>query len=404
MNGTLHIVGAGLAGLAAGVAAAKAGTRVVLHEAAGHAGGRCRSFRDEKLDRVIDNGSHLVLGANRTALAYAQATGGLEAMVPTEARFPFVDLASGFRWTVTPKAMPAGIGEILRALGLPWIGRDETVASRLGASRSFTRFWQPMCEAIMNTAPAEASARMFAWTMRRALLGGTSALVPWTFPLGLSAALVAPALATLGSFGAEVHFRRRLIAVTGEALSFDTATVALGPHDKVILALPPWTIETLLPGLSGPMPTRPIVNAHFRLEQAAELPGDSHFLGLVNAAGHWLFTRGDVLSITVSAADGLAERSNDDIAALLWDEAARAIGLPASAPPPFRIMKEKRATLAHDRATIARRPGHLTPYPNYLLAGDWLASPWPCTIEAAIASGLGAARLALGRPRLTFAQ
>ncbi|TAN59318.1 MAG: FAD-dependent oxidoreductase, partial [Magnetospirillum sp.] len=92
MSGTLHIVGAGLAGLAAAVAAAKAGTRVVMHEAAGHAGGRCRSFRDEKLDRVIDNGSHLVLGANRTTLAYAQAIGGLEAMVAAEPCFPFVDL------------------------------------------------------------------------------------------------------------------------------------------------------------------------------------------------------------------------------------------------------------------------------------------------------------------------
>lgn len=404
MNGTLHIVGAGLAGLAAAIAAAKAGTRVIIHEAAGHAGGRCRSFKDEKLDRVIDNGSHLVLGANRTALAYAQAVGGLEAMIAVDPAFPFVDIATGARWTVTPKQLPAGIGEILRALGLPWTGKTETVASRLGASRSFTRFWQPMCEAIMNTAPDEASARMFGWTMRRALLGGSSALKPWTFPMGLSAALVAPALATLALFGAEVHFRRRLIAASAQSLTFDFGVIPLGPEDKVILALPPWALASVLPGMIDDMPTRPIVNAHFRLDYPVVLPGESHFLGLVNAAGHWLFARGDVLSITVSAADGLAERSNDDIAALLWDEAARAMGIPACSPPPFRIMKERRATLAHDHATIGRRPGHTTLYPNLLLAGDWLASPWPCTIEAAIASGLEAARLALGRSRLSFTQ
>lgn len=402
MKGTLHIVGAGLAGLAAAIAAAKAGTRVALHEAAGHAGGRCRSFRDEKLDRVIDNGSHLVLGANRTTLAYAQATGGLEAMTAAEPRFPFVDLATGARWTVSPKRLPAGIGEILSALGLPWVRRHETVASRLGRSRSFTRLWQPMCESIMNTAPEEASAHMFAWIMRKALLGGASALTPWTFPLGLSAALVAPALATLGSFGAEVHFRRRLQAVTPEALTFDATEIHLSPEDRVILALPPWGLSAVLPEVSVELATRPIVNAHFRLEQPPVLPGESHFLGMVNTIGHWLFLRDDVLSITVSAADTLVERPNEDIAALLWDEAARAIGLPSAPVPLARIMKERRATLAHDEATIAHRPGPKTIFPTVFLAGDWIESPWPCTIEAAISSGLAAARLATERPTLAF--
>ena len=404
MTGTLHVVGAGLAGLAAAVAAVRSGSRVVLHEAAGHAGGRCRSFRDEKLDRVIDNGSHLVLGANRTTLAYAQATGGIEAMVAVAPCFPFVDLTSGARWTVSPTRLPAGIGEILSALGLPWTWASETVASRLGRSRSFTRLWQPMCEAIMNTAPTDASARMFAWTMRRALLGGSRALTPWTFPLGLSAALVEPALATLGSFGAEVHFRRRLLAATQEALTFDTAEIRLAPADRVILALPPWALASVWPEVHPDMPTRPIVNAHFRLDRPPLLPGGSHFLGLVNAVGHWLFVRGDVLSVTVSTAGALTEQSNDQIAARLWDEVARAIGLPPTPVPVTRIMKERRATLAHDEATIARRPDPRTHFPTMFLAGDWIESPWPCTIEAAISSGLGAARLATGCPALTFDQ
>ncbi|CAA7613887.1 FAD-dependent oxidoreductase [Magnetospirillum sp. SS-4] len=404
MTGTLHIVGAGLAGLAAAVAAARAGSRVVMHEAAGHAGGRCRSFRDDRLERVIDNGSHLVLGANRVTLAYAAATGGLEAMQAAPPCFPFMDMASGARWMVTPDRLPAGIGEIVSALGMPWVSRHQTVAGRLGRSPSFARLWLPLCEAILNTSPDEASARMFAWTMRRALLGGSAALIPWTFPLGLSAALVAPALATLGMFGAEINFRRRLLTVSQDSLGFDDATVSLAPEDRVILALPPWNLEGILPGLGRDMPTRPIVNAHFRLDRPAVLPGESHFLGLANAAGHWLFTRGDVLSVTVSAAGRLAECANDDIAALLWAEASRAIGQPAAAVPPFRIMKERRATLAHDALTIARRPGPSTPYPAITLAGDWIASPWPCTIEAAISSGLGAARLALGRKTLAFAR
>ncbi len=400
--GTLHVVGAGLAGLAAGVVAARAGVRVVVHEAAGHAGGRCRSFLDERLGRVIDNGSHLVLGANRTALAYARATGGIEAMVAAPAAFPFVDLVTGKSWTVSPKRLPAGIGEILKALGLPWTGKAETVAGRLGGTPSFTRLWLPMCEAIMNTAPDEASARMFAWTMRKALLGGSDALTPWIFPAGLSAALVAPALATLSLFGAEIHFRRRLKAVENHALVFDDAEVPLKSADRVILALPPWVAASLLPGLVPDLPTRPIVNAHFRCAQPVELPHGSHFLGLVNASGHWLFARGDVLSVTVSAAGALVDLDNESIADRLWDEIRRALSLPPVAPPPHRIMKEKRATLAHDNHTVVARPGPVSGRDGVFLAGDWIASPWPCTIEAAISSGLAAARLALARPGLTF--
>lgn len=399
---TLHVVGAGLAGLAAATAAARTGVRVRLYESAGHAGGRCRSFFDEKLDRLIDNGSHLLLGANKIALSYARATGGIEAMIPAPPRFDFFDLADRSRWTVSPTRLPAGLGEILLALGLPWTGATASVAERLGRSPGFARFWRPLCEAILNTSPEDSSARMFSWTMRRALLGGAPALSPWTFPMGLSAALVAPALATLGSFGAEIHFRRRLTGVTAGRLDFENDSVGLGLHDRVILALPPWAVPSVLPGWDLVLPTRAIVNAHFRLDHPVILPDGVPFLGLVNGHGHWLFPRGDVLSVTVSAAEGLIDRPADEIASILWSEAAGAIGLPASPVPPARVIKERRATLAHDPATLLRRPGPETSIPGLYLAGDWLRSPWPCTIEAAVSSGLHAAQRALERKTLSF--
>ncbi|CCG42438.1 hydroxysqualene dehydroxylase [Magnetospirillum molischianum] len=399
---TLHVVGAGLAGLAAATAAARAGTRVCLYESASHAGGRCRSFFDDKLNRLIDNGSHLLLGANRIALSYARATGGIEAMVPAPPRFDFFDLADKSRWTVSPTSLPAGLGEILLALGLPWTGAETSVSDKLGQTRSFSRLWKPLCEAILNTTPEESSARMFSWTMRRALLGGAPALSPWTFPLGLSAALVAPALATLSTFGAEIHFRHRLIGVAPDRLNFDNRSVKLGPNDRVILALPPWAAAAVLPSWIPPLPTRTIVNAHFRLDHAVTLPQGVPFMGLVNGYAHWLFPRGDVLSVTVSAAEGLVDRSGEEIADILWNEATLAIGMPARPVPPARVIKERRATLAHDPATIVSRPGHETPIPGLFLAGDWLRSPWPCTIEAAVSSGLYAAQRALEQKTLSF--
>ncbi len=102
MNGArVHVVGAGLAGLSAAVELVSAGRPVVVHEASPQAGGRCRSYFDAALDMEIDNGNHLVLSGNRATLAYATRIGAREKLVgPGSATFPFIDLASGRRWTL----------------------------------------------------------------------------------------------------------------------------------------------------------------------------------------------------------------------------------------------------------------------------------------------------------------
>src|SRR5262249_47057107 len=98
-TGVVHVIGAGLAGLAGAGAVVARGQCVVVHEAARFAGGRCRSYFEPGLGIRIDNGNHLVLSGNGATLAYLETIGGAHGLTgPKHAAFTFADLKTGERW------------------------------------------------------------------------------------------------------------------------------------------------------------------------------------------------------------------------------------------------------------------------------------------------------------------
>lgn len=416
---TVHVVGAGLAGLACTVRLAAQGRQVVLHEAAPQAGGRCRSYFDRTLGRRIDNGNHLLLSGNRDALAYLEAIGARDSLIgPPEPAFPFLDLESGARWTVRPnrgrvpwwllvpsRRLPgARLSACRDAWRLARAGPEDTLAQCLDpAAPAWRAFWEPLATAILNTPAASGSARLLWAALRESFALGGAGCRPLIARDGLSESLVDPALRLLERQGATValgHRLRRIGRGTDrvERLEFDATTVDLGPDDLVILALPPAPAKALLPEIEAPAAAHAIVNAHFVLEAPPSLPDGSPLLGLVGATAQWIFVRGTLVSLTVSAADALAEQPGDAIAELLWRDTAKALGLPLVPRPPVRIVKEKRATFAQTPEGAARRPQAKTRWRNLLLAGDWTATGLPATIEGAVRSGHHAAALALRDP------
>jgi squalene-associated FAD-dependent desaturase len=410
---TVHVVGAGLAGLAAAVRLVERGRRVVLYEAAQQGGGRCRSFLDRTLGRVIDNGNHLLVSGNRSALAYLRAIGAEGSLIgPEHASFPFVDLHSGARWVVRPNRGPLPYWIVLPGRRVPgtrlmsylavWrLARatpEQTVGDCLDPSDPLWRaFWDPLARAVLNTPPAAGSARLLWAAFRDSFAHGAAGCRPLIARDCLAASLVEPALDLLRRKGAEIAFGHRLRAIGRDArvhaLDFAGRQVALAPDDQMILAVPPAQAGALLPEIPVPEGSHAIVNGHFRLPQPARLPGDNVLLGLIGGTAEWLFVRGELVSLTVSAADALADEPAETIAARLWRDTAQALGLPPAPQPPARIVKERRATFAQTPAAVARRPGPRTRWANLLLAGDWTATGLPATIEGAIRSGHRAADL-----------
>ncbi|KZD03902.1 hydroxysqualene dehydroxylase HpnE [Oceanibaculum pacificum] len=396
----LHVIGAGLAGLSAALHGLAAGWRVTLHEAAGQAGGRCRSYHDPVLGRLIDNGNHLLLSGNRETMAYLRRIGASGTLTgPDAARFPFLDLAGGARWTLRPGwSLPWSAAR--RAPGtrardyLPWrlltATASATVAECLPPGTALERVWRPLLVSALNTPLEHASARLAGRLLRQTLLRGEAACRPLIAADSLDASLIDPALATLARAGADIRFHRRLTGIErsgagATALLFDAERIALD-KDAAILAVSAPAADSLL-DLGLPLEHQAIVNGHFRLETPFSLPGGEAFLALVGGTAEWLFRRGGVISTTTSAANGLAEKPAEQIAALLWADIVRALELPGdSAVPSYRIVKEKRATPAQTPAFLAAqpRPSHRR---NLALAGDWVATGLPCTVESAVRSG-----------------
>jgi hydroxysqualene dehydroxylase len=163
----------------------------------------------------------------------------------------------------------------------------------------------------------------------------------------------------------------------------------------VILAVPAAIALRLVPTLTVPDAHSPIVNAHFRCKSP---PGAPLFVGVVGGAAEWIFRKREALSVTVSAADRMVDRTTPELRDLFWCDVSLAYRLPPSPVPPVRIVKERRATFLASPGQLKRRPGTSTGWRNLLLAGDYVDTGLPATIEGAIRSGFAAARLTLDCP------
>ncbi len=410
MPRTIHIIGAGLAGLAAAVDLTGRGETVVVHEATRFAGGRCRSYHDAAIGMTIDNGNHLLLSGNSSALGYLRTLGAAHRLVgPPRAEFPFVDLESHEEWTLrfNNGRLPWWIFSAARRVPgthaldyfpigrLLWAEHDKSVGEVIRFSGNvYERLVRPVLLAALNIDPAAGSARLAGAVIRETIARGGQACRPLIARDGLSAVMIEPALAYLAERNVVVHFGHQLHALRHagskvDALDFGTDTIRLSPQDVVILAIPPYAASSIMPGLQTPTEFRAIVNAHFRIEPPANQPP---ILGMLNSTTEWLFAFPGRLSVTISAADRLIEAPRESLAQKIWSEIASVTGLPPTLPP-WQIVRERRATFAATVEQDARRPDAKTSSSNLFLAGDWTNTGLPATIESAIRSGQRAAAL-----------
>lgn len=407
----IHIVGAGLAGLAAALQLALAGETITIYEAAPFAGGRCRSFIDRDLGHRIDNGNHLVLSGNTAVQDYLFLSNALDTMGgPGAPVFPFFDAKTLERWTIRMSRgrMPfwlfdkarripgTSILDHVKSLAKLAMSNGDRVAECLDmASPLYTRFWEPLVIGALNTEAELASSELLYNVLGQSFAAGGAACIPLIPKIGLSETFVQPCLDVLQKHQVEIKYNHRLRGFALDdaqeirELDFNGGSVEVSKNDWVILALPAWVTQGLLPEVLTPNDFRSIVSAHFRVDGIQDAVG---FTGIVGGLAEWVFTRDGIVSATLSCAERYGTYPVRDMAWYMWQDIAKLYNLDPEAVPHHRIFKEKYATFAATPEQNLRRPTSYIGWKNLALAGEWTATGLPSTIEGAIRSGFKAAQ------------
>lgn len=421
----LAVIGAGWAGMAAAVQATRDGHQVTVFEAARTLGGRARTVPGtlpDGQDVLLDNGQHILIGAYSDTLRLMRDVGvdPDAALLRGPLTLQFPD-GRGLRLPHLPTPLDAFVG-ITRARGWP-------LGARLGLLREALR-WQmagfqcapalsvaqlcqrlappvrqdliePLCVSALNTPAAQASAQVFLRVLQDALFGipgGSHLLLPRR---DLTALFPAAAASWLQQHGAMLHAGTRVTQLRAEGTRWQLDGQ---PFDAILLAASASESARLLVESAPTAPNLIAINMHawaatasaLRYEAITTVYAWGHDAALTapmlalrctpDAPAQFVFDRGQLdgptglLAFVVSASNAEREVLQNQVLA----QARAQLNLNLQ---PVQTVVEKRATFACTPG-LQRPPQAIAP--GLLACGDYVAGPYPATLEGAVRSGLQA--------------
>lgn len=438
------VVGGGLAGLAAALAAQDMGLRVTLIESRPRLGGRASSFPDPKSGALADNGQHIALGCCTNFADFCRRIGVNKAgfRLPRAIRFLMPDGRAGL---LKFRRLPAPFHLAPSFLGLPFLTVGDKLRIARGASallrdfdpregesfadwlirhgqtvRTLSLFWGPVLISALNEQLDRLDPLVARKVIVEGLLAARDAGRPVIPDLPLQTLLGDPAGVRFVERGGELRLTAGVRSVElDDELGLQGIRLRDGsfvPADFVVLAVPWYRVEDLLGakafaacktlGGLARLDSAPIVGVHLWFDRPV-WPSDHAVTP--GRLVHWVFKErqpegatGDYLKLVISAARDLGEWDRGQVEAMvLEDLAGMEPRIREAKVVACRVVTEHRATFVPDPGASSARPPQRTAIDGLMLAGDWTATGWPATMEGAIRGGyLAAEEVArdLGRP------
>jgi zeta-carotene desaturase len=429
---TVAIAGGGLAGLAAGCALSEAGFRVTLFERRPYLGGRASSYQHPGTGEIVDNCQHVLLGCCTNLLEFYRRTGvedkirwyenltflepGGRASVLWPSRWPapFHTAPAFLRADCLSLADKLAISRAMVALApsMP-TDRGETFLTwlkRHGQTQAaIERFWKTILVSALNEDLDRTSVPYAAQVVRESFLKSAAA-----GRMGIPTVPLTELYGAAGNYirlrGGEIQFRAGLesfraqpegvvVTANGQEQRFDYLLLAV-PFDALSRLLPDSPAAAPLSEMLGHFETSPITGIHLWFDR---MVSDLDHAVLLDRTIQWMFHKsrliqarekgsGSYIELVVSSSKSLVEKSKTEIVDLAVREmrdffpAVREAKLVKST-----VIKEINATYSPRPGMDQFRPGPATAWPRVLLAGDWIATGWPATMEGAVRSGYLAA-------------
>ena len=426
-NTKVGVIGGGIAGLSAAVFLKDKGFDVTLIESSPRLGGRAYSYFDKDLNGLADNGVHILASWYESTFEFLKIISTYDKLkfqqrlevnfVDLEAklyRFKCPKLPSPLHliwglWSYKPLGFKdkAGITRLLIAVMLEKYTEEELKAMDTSELFKLTKqsanvidyFWKPFIVAVFNAKPENTSAWQFVQIIETGFLrsGGSNLVFPKS---NLNDLYVYASENYLNRKKANVlkstkiekinYGNEKINSLTlygNNELKFDYYTSAVPFFEFKNLFT-----ENVLNGMYDnidKLNPSPILNIHFGLKTDdlnKIIPDD--FIGIINGNIQWVFkVSNNRICLVISSADELASKDKNEIIELCKLELLKC--LPEFKNVEFvssKVMKEKRATFLPDTASVSSRPGYKTKYNNLFLAGDWIDTGYPATIESAVKS------------------
>jgi hydroxysqualene dehydroxylase len=425
------IIGGGFAGLAAAVRLSERGLKVLLLERRGFLGGRAYSFIDTKTGDTVDNGQHLFMGCYRHTIAFLKKIGSLDRLkFQSTPRVDFLDKKTGYATFKCPplpapmhvlagllKMRGLSFGDKIRAIKVSRAIQSNGNSAMKAASvsewldelkqsdRIKRRFWYPIATATLNENPEVASARMMKAVLKEAFGADRKSSNIGMARVGLSDLYTTGASEFIQSHGGEVRTgaqATRFVIEQGRIAAIELRGGEIVEGDYFISAVPHTAFLQLIPEeyKSGEfasltrLDSSPIISINLWFDRPII---DREFVGLLGTRSQWVFNKDLIFSaskrtnqvaVVISAAHDLVELTKEQLVEVVLSELNELIPESRSARLFHSVVvKEREATLSHTIGSDRLRPGPRTTISNLFLAGDWIDTGLPATIESAVLSG-----------------
>lgn len=425
------IIGGGLSGISSAVWALNSGWRPIILEKSPYLGGRVCSLYAKDAKNKIDIGQH-VLSANYQETKSLLSTIGSLKKIRFQKWLKINFKLNGkgnliFRSWLLPSPFNFFLPLLLspaipwneKAVILNWTSKkfsadqlkQMTVSewlNKIGDAPVLKKLiWEPLTIAVLNTPIEEASAYLLYQALNGAFLAShfKSGLgIPCDY---LDEIFVNPAMEYITDMGGSVYLRtevKQFISSGNKIQNVITNQNRIFETPNIILAVSPYAISKLLSNSDGlnkisshlnleHFDYSPIItiNLWFRKKVKSSFP-----IAFVDSPIQWFFklpSRNHHLfgyTVVISAAHEEVKLSREELLQIVQGELKRffkkdifgELGLQK-----YKIIKEKRATILQTPKTLRLRPKSKTMFDNLFLAGDWIDTELPATIESAVLSG-----------------